>query len=63
MERTTYSDKHLKNMFETLTHKLIQASEAFQLHDALFTEIKEEIETLNKKIDKLEEESDGISNV
>ena len=40
-ERTKYSDEYIESMFKALTNKLIQASEAFQLHDALFTEIKE----------------------
>ena len=49
MERTKYSDEHIDNMFKALTNKLIQASEAFQLHDALFTEIKEDIEILKRR--------------
>jgi hypothetical protein len=56
MERTKYSDEHIDNMFEALTNKLIQASEAFQLHDALFTEIKEDIEILKRRTN---EENNG----
>ena len=48
-ERTKYSDEYIESMFKALTNKLIQASEAFQLHDALFTEIKEDIEILKRR--------------
>ena len=52
MVRTKYSDEHIDNMFKAITNKLIQASEAFQLHDALFTEIKEDIEILKRRADE-----------
>ncbi len=52
MVRTKYSDEHIDNMFKAITNKLIQASEGFQLHDALFTEIKEDIEILKRRADE-----------